>query len=131
MMKSFFDKAKLQLHRAQAQFPSGQGQQQQVMKQYDSPSNIQPPTPLDVLRYRYHHGTNLGSIFVLEKWLHGSMYVNGAGESELDAVNAQVSPDDEEMPMSKSLLTKLDAVLCSNRGLMRLELNMRTIGMLQ
>ena len=41
----------------------------------------------EILRYRYHHGPNLGSIFVLEKWLHGSMFDTGAaGSSELDAV---------------------------------------------
>lgn len=87
-MKNFLDKAKVHLHRAQAQTPFGTGHQQKVIKPYDSPSNIHPPTPLDVLRYRYHHGTNLGSIFVLEQWLCGGMYCDGAGESELDAVNA-------------------------------------------
>jgi lysozyme family protein len=47
------------------------------------------PTAADVFNYRYHHGTNLGSIFVLEKWLSYTMYVDGAsGESELDAVRA-------------------------------------------
>ena len=41
----------------------------------------------EIIRYRYQHGTNIGSIFVLEKWLHGSMYDAGtAGSSELDAV---------------------------------------------
>lgn len=48
------------------------------------------PTAADVFNYRYHHGTNLGSIFVLEKWLSNSMYVGGdnTGESELEAVRA-------------------------------------------
>jgi hypothetical protein len=41
----------------------------------------------ETLRYRYHHGPNIGSIFVLDEWLHGSMYDAGAaGSSELDAV---------------------------------------------
>ena len=45
------------------------------------------PTQLDVLRYRYHHGANLGGIFVLEKWLYGDMFDSvERGESELDAV---------------------------------------------
>ncbi len=47
------------------------------------------PTPKDILRYRYQHGANLGSIFILESWLFGSMYDEGvAGSSELDAINA-------------------------------------------
>ncbi|KAI9679847.1 MAG: Glucan 1,3-beta-glucosidase 3 [Caeruleum heppii] len=67
---------------------------QAVLRQSDSSSVIQPPTPNEVLRYRYHHGTNLGSIYVLEKWLSGSMFVEGStGESELDAVNASLRRD--------------------------------------
>ena len=55
------------------------------------PSNSTPPapTPYDILRYRAHHGTNLGSIFVLERWLYPSMFPAGEGNSggsELDAV---------------------------------------------
>lgn len=47
------------------------------------------PSPTDILRYRYHHGPNLGGIFVFEQWLHGSMFdANSAGSSELDAVTA-------------------------------------------
>ena len=50
---------------------------------------VPPASIQDILRYRYHHGTNLGSIYVLEKWLHGSMFDNeAAGDSELDAVTA-------------------------------------------
>jgi hypothetical protein len=46
-----------------------------------------PPTDKDIFRYRYQHGTNLGSIFVLEKWLHSSMFEkNMPGSSELEAV---------------------------------------------
>ena len=52
--------------------------------------SFQPPTrPLtkDILRYRYQHGTNLGSIFILEQWLFGSMYDEGVpSSSELDAI---------------------------------------------
>lgn len=89
-MKKFLNKAKASLNKGDFEYPSYQGQQQQkVIKQNDTPSYIQPPTPLDVLRYRYNHGTNLGSIFVLEQWLSGSMFVPGAnGGGELDAVNA-------------------------------------------
>lgn len=57
----------------------------------DQASTIQEPTPLDIIRYRYHHGTNLGSIFVLEKWLHPSRFPEGAtGTSELEAVKSWV-----------------------------------------
>ena len=48
------------------------------------------PTADNIFHYRFHHGTNLGTIFVLEKWLSGSMYDGAAGESELDAVRAYV-----------------------------------------
>ncbi|OJJ47643.1 hypothetical protein ASPZODRAFT_64269 [Penicilliopsis zonata CBS 506.65] len=45
------------------------------------------PTEQDIFRYRYQHGTNLGSIFVLERWLKGSMFIEGTqGSSELAAV---------------------------------------------
>ena len=45
------------------------------------------PTAADVFNYRYHHGTNLWSIFVLEDWLSYTMYVDvQKGKSELDAV---------------------------------------------
>ncbi|OCL10243.1 glycoside hydrolase family 5 protein [Glonium stellatum] len=62
--------------------------------QTDQPSSISEPTPLDVIRYRYHHGTNLGSIYVLEKWLHPSMFPGNAASnqsSELEAVKLWVS----------------------------------------
>jgi hypothetical protein len=57
----------------------------------DQPNTIQDPTALDVLRYRYHHGTNLGSVYVLERWLSPSMFPDGtSGSSELEAVKAWV-----------------------------------------
>ncbi|KAJ9608450.1 Glucan 1,3-beta-glucosidase 3 [Cladophialophora chaetospira] len=53
---------------------------------------VGPPTSADVLRYRYQHGTNLGSIFILEQWLFGSLYDQGVtGSSELDAINASIN----------------------------------------
>lgn len=52
---------------------------------------IREPTPLDILRYRYHHGTNLGSVYVIERWLVPSSFPEGAeGSSELAAVKAWV-----------------------------------------
>lgn len=81
-MKRFFDKAKAALDKG------GDPVQQQTL---ESPSTIQPPTAADVTRYHYHHGTNLGSIFILEKWLTGSMFHPDAqGSSELAAVEAWV-----------------------------------------
>ncbi|RMZ66539.1 glycoside hydrolase family 5 [Pyrenophora seminiperda CCB06] len=60
---------------------SGPGQQQA----------ISDPTTLDILRYRYHHGTNLGSVYVIERWLQPSRFLEGAqGSSELAAVRAWV-----------------------------------------
>lgn len=48
-----------------------------------------PPKLHDLIRYRSHHGTNLGSIFVLEKWLYPSMFEPDArGDSEYAAVIA-------------------------------------------
>ncbi|OCK74292.1 glycoside hydrolase family 5 protein [Lepidopterella palustris CBS 459.81] len=61
--------------------------------QTDQPPTIAEPSSLDVLRYRYHHGTNLGSIYVLEKWLHPSMFPGNAASnqsSELEAVHLWV-----------------------------------------
>lgn len=52
---------------------------------------ISPPALADVTRYRYHHGTNLGSVFVLERWLTGGMFHESAkGSSELAAVESWV-----------------------------------------
>lgn len=51
------------------------------------------PSPKDIIRYRYQHGTNLGSIFILEQWLFGSMYDEGVkSSSELDAIVTWVFP---------------------------------------
>lgn len=53
------------------------------------PSTLDSPTVDDLLRYRYHHGANIGSVFVLERWLNGSMFLPEAqGGSEFDAVSA-------------------------------------------
>lgn len=54
-------------------------------------SQVHPPTLTDVIRYRLHYGTNIGSIFILERWLTGSMYpANTTGQSELAAVEGWV-----------------------------------------
>lgn len=53
--------------------------------------SIREPSDLDILRYRYHHGTNLGSVYVIERWLQPSRFPDGAeGSSELAAVKAWV-----------------------------------------
>ena len=52
-------------------------------------AQISPVGLQDAYRYRYHHGANLGSIFVLEKWLYSRMFDDSAqGGSELDAIQA-------------------------------------------
>ena len=56
----------------------------------DQQSTIGAPSPLDVLRYRYQHGTKFGSIFVLEKWLTSSMYQDNADSAELAAVTGNI-----------------------------------------
>lgn len=87
-MKSFLNKAKAHLNKddSQQSFP---GQQQQHGQQplTEGPSSIQAPTTQDVLRYRYQHGCNIGSVFVLEKWLTSHMYPEGADSAELAAVS--------------------------------------------
>jgi hypothetical protein len=56
------------------------------------------PSLKEILRYRYHHGPNIGSIFVLKKWLPGSMYnASAAVSSELDAVVSQDPPNFTKM----------------------------------
>lgn len=55
----------------------------------DDRPQMQPPTALDALRYRYQYGVNLGGTFVLEKWIWPGMFESSAtGGSELDAVMA-------------------------------------------
>lgn len=73
------------LNRAKRSLPSNR-----IEPRHPAPTDrLLPPTSLDLLRYRTHHGTNLGSIFVLEKWLFPSIFEPIAkGDSELDAVTA-------------------------------------------
>ncbi|KAK3073948.1 Glucan 1,3-beta-glucosidase 3 [Teratosphaeriaceae sp. CCFEE 6253] len=92
LMKKFLNKAKSAIdeHR--------DGGQQQVPMQgggaTDGHSSIQPPTQTDVYRYRYHHGANCGSVFILEKWLTGSMFPGDVqGSSELAAAEAWVKQE--------------------------------------
>ncbi len=88
-MKNIIRKAKATFNKNQSQRRSQVMEEQKPLQEEARQSSVQPPSPVEILRYRYHHGTNLGSIFVLEQWLHPSMFVTGAnGSSELDAVNA-------------------------------------------
>ncbi|KAI5801134.1 putative glucan 1,3-beta-glucosidase precursor [Geopyxis carbonaria] len=49
------------------------------------------PTIAELNRYRLHHGTNLGSIFVLERWIFPSMFLDStSGRSELSAVSEHI-----------------------------------------
>ena len=54
---------------------------------------LSPVSETDIYRYRYHHGVNLGSCFVLEKWITPSMYLPSADTSELAAVKAAIAKD--------------------------------------
>jgi hypothetical protein len=50
-----------------------------------------PPTLQEINRYRTHHGTNIGAVFVLERWLFPNMFLESAkGGSELSAITAYV-----------------------------------------
>lgn len=98
-MKRFLDKAKqfVDEHdfpgREQVSQHLSQQQQQQPMQQHPAggPTGIQPPTPADIFRYRYHHGANLGALFIAERWLSGALFPEGSeGSAELAAVKAQV-----------------------------------------
>ena len=50
---------------------------------------IKPPTSLEIMRYRYQNGVNLGGVFVLDKSLSEDMFEPGVSKhSELKAVSA-------------------------------------------
>ena len=67
------------------------------------PRTISPPTATDVLRFRFQHGVNLGSVFVLERWLSPQMFAEGCtGNSELDAVSRYVASP-SPLPLSSIL----------------------------
>ncbi|KAF3044181.1 Glucan 1,3-beta-glucosidase 3 [Didymella keratinophila] len=77
-------------HDHQPQGPPGHG----PPTQHHGHGSITEPTDLDILRYRYHHGTNLGSVYVIERWLQSSRFPEGAeGSSELAAVKASVDKE--------------------------------------
>ncbi|OQO03206.1 hypothetical protein B0A48_11461 [Cryoendolithus antarcticus] len=91
-MKKFLNKAK---DFGQQQVQQRQGNKQQPMaSQPDGQNRIQPPTKQDVDRYRYHHGTNIGTLFILEKWLTGSVFPDNAnGSAELAAAQGWVKQE--------------------------------------
>ena len=63
-----------------------------MSSQSDLKPDIQDPSVLDIFRYRYHHGTNLGSVYVLERWLSPARFPEETtGTSELEAVKAWVA----------------------------------------
>ena len=88
-LKKFKAEVKSAFGDDQPSYPAQQ-QQQSQMPMTDQPASLQEPSPLDVLRYRYQHGTNFGSIFVLEKWLTSSMYQEGSDSAELAAVTGNI-----------------------------------------
>ncbi|KAI5857002.1 putative glucan 1,3-beta-glucosidase precursor [Tricharina praecox] len=61
-----------------------------------------PPTVPEINRYRTHHGANIGSVFVLERWLFPGMFLDTAkGGSELSAVSAWVEAHGIESARAK------------------------------
>ncbi|KAJ8611645.1 hypothetical protein MRB53_037869 [Persea americana] len=92
------------LDKAKARFGDKQSdtQQQPIRKQADGPSSIQDASYADVQRYRYHHGTNIGSVFILEKWLVGSMFPDNAqGSAELAAVQGWMNKEGTDSAKSR------------------------------
>ncbi|KAF2741724.1 glycoside hydrolase family 5 protein [Sporormia fimetaria CBS 119925] len=96
-MDRFLNKAKGKLQKilADDKTPSPQLestiQNSQQRPSQQGAAAVQPPTDLDILRYRYHHGPNIGSIYVLERWMYPWIFPDGAsGESELSAVTAWI-----------------------------------------
>jgi aryl-phospho-beta-D-glucosidase BglC (GH1 family) len=99
-MKGFFQKTKAELQGitqqldSHAKYPGSQISSQHresLDAGHQTHYNIRDPTPLEIMRYRYHHGTNLGSVYVIERWLQSSRFPHGAeGSSELAAVKAWV-----------------------------------------
>ncbi|PLB46792.1 glycoside hydrolase [Aspergillus steynii IBT 23096] len=54
-------------------------------------SGISPPTVDDVFRYRYQHGTNLGSVFMHGPWLDNSVFEDDPnGSRELEALKSSL-----------------------------------------
>lgn len=102
-MKGFLQKAKAEwkdfsqrdsqsapVQHHQRDHPQGPPDHGPPMERHNQ-SGINEPTSLDILRYRYHHGTNLGSVYVVERWLQPSRFPEGAeGSSELALVKAWV-----------------------------------------
>lgn len=102
-MKKFLNKAKSALHDhdgandSSSFASSSHGASQEPLPSQDGPENIQEPHPLEVMRYRYQHGTNLGSVFVLERWLTGGMFAEGSkGSAELAGVESLIKANGVE-----------------------------------
>ncbi|KJK62426.1 hypothetical protein P875_00095431 [Aspergillus parasiticus SU-1] len=65
-----------------------------------------PPTVEDIFRYRYQHGTNLGSMFVHGPWLSdGASSSDSGGSKELEEVKRSVRRG-REMPLLCWLQTR-------------------------
>jgi hypothetical protein len=108
-MKSFLQKAKTQLK-------GDTGNQQNQQPFHATHQGISDPTALDILRYRYHHGTNLGSLYVIERWLQPSRFPEGAeGSSELAAVKAWV--DREGIAGAKQKFEEHWATIVSDKAI--------------
>jgi aryl-phospho-beta-D-glucosidase BglC (GH1 family) len=92
-MKELLSKAKSSFNPFTSQSPQPQPYQ---------PSTLAPPTAKDLYRYRYTHGVNLGSVFLLERWLTPSMFLSSCPDSdEIDAVTSLVLSRGLEATKSK------------------------------
>jgi aryl-phospho-beta-D-glucosidase BglC (GH1 family) len=89
-MKSIIYRAKKRISDLTDSNPPSSQSPQATITSTSNASSIRPVTRQDIFRYRYHHGTNLGSIFVLERWLFLSLF-SGPGDSELAAVTSSLS----------------------------------------
>ncbi len=56
---------------------------------------------IDVLRYRYHHGCNVGGIFVAERWLFPSTFPPDAAPDQTSELSC-VASDVERVGLEKT-----------------------------
>lgn len=100
-MKKILQSAKSHISRLDGQHDVAPAHAQDQRPLTEKPSVAQPPSVSDVFRYRYQHGTNLGSIFVLEKWLTPGMYIEGSESAELAAVEGDVKRSGKDSTREK------------------------------
>lgn len=73
--------------------------------QPNEPNTIYPPTLLDILRYRFHHGTNLGSNFLLENWLFPALFPSSSSSSDDELTLVSTSLSTHGLAHTREILT--------------------------